>query len=102
MFNEFDIATTIFLLKKKAERTGAVPLGVDLTLPDTATREAKWRDEAVKHLTACFKARQMGKQPPSILSPTRRLEREYDALQDTGPTMDQLLNSVHEQDSPEA
>lgn len=96
MFTNLDLQTTKMALKAKADATGVVPMSVMLCLPHS--QDVAWDRLAADHLMAVAKAKHFGMKPPSVLTPTERLEEEYERLNQMTVSIQELMKSTHEAD----
>lgn len=96
MFTNLDLQVTKQALKAKAAATGVLPVAVTLCLP--GREDVAWEKLAADHLLAVAKARHFGMKPPSVLTPTERLEEEYDQLNQLPVSLQDLMRSTHEAD----
>lgn len=96
MYTNLDLQVTKQVLKAKAAATGVLPLAVQLCLP--GREDVAWDKLAADHLIAVAKANHFGMKPPNVLTPTKRLEEEYDKLDQTQVSIPELMQSTHEAD----
>jgi len=94
-----DLQVTKMALKAKAEATGVYPLAVRLCLPQS--QDVAWDRLAADHLLAVAKAKHFGLPVPSVLTPTERLESQYDELAQYTVSYKDLMNATHEADDDE-
>ena len=96
MYTNMDLQVTKQALIAKAEATGVYPLAVQLVLPDR--QDVAWSKLAADHLMAVAKAKHFGIRPPSVLTPTEKLDEEYERLSQLTVSLQDLMNSTHEAD----